>query len=267
MGDLMSIAARCARIGGQVIAGRFSAARALSWKVQDGVASIVTDADLAAEAAIREFLASVCPDDLVLAEEGASVDARAPRLWVVDPLDGSTNYARGNPVCCVSVAYAEAGEVLAAAVYDPFRRELFTARRGKGARRNGRPVTVTTSADLREAVIACGAPSPRRPDAAAARRLLHLATEQVYRVRVYGSTALELCWVAAGRLEGAVNWNSHWWDVAAAALILTEAGGAFSPAAQDWGANPTCTTSIGSNGPLQAALEGLARRSVADLRE
>lgn len=262
--SVLDIAARAARLAGREIVQRATAQREISWKVQDGVSSIVTDADLAAQRAIVDYLAAVRPDDLVLSEEGEAVDPRSPRLWVVDPLDGSTNFSRSNPFWGVSVAYAEGGEVEAAAVFDPLRREMFTARRGRGARLNGKPIQVTPTVDLKEAIVACGAPSPRRHDYAAAQRFLLSVTEQAYRVRVYGSTALELCWVAAGRLEGAVNWNSHWWDVAAAAFILTEAGGAFSPAAPNWGANPT-HASIGSNGRVHPMLKELAQRSAAGL--
>ena len=254
-------ATRTARLAGREIVRRATAQREVSWKMQDGVSSIVTDADLAAQVIISEYLQSVRPGDALLSEEGDPVDPQSPRLWVVDPLDGSTNFSRGNPFWSVSIAYAERGQVQAAAVFDPFRREMFSARRGRGARLNGRPIRVTAVSDLREAIISFGAPSPRRHDYAASRHLLIAATEQVYRVRVLGSTALEICWVAAGRLEGAVNWNSHWWDVAAASLIVAEAGGAVTPGEAHWATDPTCVFSIGSNGQVHSALERLAHQS------
>jgi myo-inositol-1(or 4)-monophosphatase len=259
----MQVAAAAARAGGAVLRETLGARRDVAWKTDEaGERSIVTDADLRADAAIQAVIRAAAPDHPILSEESQSAPPAGDHCWVIDPLDGTDEFSRGAPSCCVAVAYTHAGETRAAAVYDPFRDELFSAARGGGATLNGWPIRVSPVADLGAAVLAFSSPDRRRSAASFAETLavfnaLALATRQV---RVYGSTALEICWTAAGRLEGKVSLRGRAWDFLAAALILEEAGGRC----RDLTGGPVWLETVGaiaSNGPLQAALTDLVARA------
>jgi myo-inositol-1(or 4)-monophosphatase len=184
---------------------------------------------------------------------------------VIDPLDGTDEFSRGAPSCCVAVAYARGGLARAAAVYDPFRDELFAAARGAGATLNGRPIHVSTVADPAQAVIAFSSPDRRRSDASFHRscEVLDALVQATRQVRMYGSTALEMCWIACGRLEGKVSLHGRIWDLMASALILEEAGGVC----RDLAGQPLGLATIGgiaANGALYTFIrETVAHRLAA----
>lgn len=262
---MLAVAAAAARAGGEVLRAALGARRDLAWKTDEaGERSLVTDADLRADAAIQAVIRAAAPDHQILSEEGGAPAAPAGHLWVIDPLDGTDEFSRGSPSCCVAVAYARAGVTRAAAVYDAFRDELFTAARGQGAWLNDRPLAVAATADLARAVVACSSPDRIRSAAAFAetRAVLDALVEQTQRVRIYGSTALEICWIAGGRLDGKVSLRGRVWDFLAAALVLEEAGGRCT---QLDGGPITLDTigAVASNGPVHAALVGLVRRCLA----
>ena len=197
-----------------------------------GAIDLVTDADVAVETMFREMVAERFPGHAVLAEElgdqssQASVDSRF--RWVFDPIDGTTNYAHGLPIYCASLALEIDGRPEVAAVYDPSRRELFTAERGSGARLNGRPMRVSSSAAMIDAMLCTGFPYDVH---ATLDEVIGLFGEFVRRaraVRRLGSAAIDLCYVAAGRLDGFWEQRLHAWDIAAGALIVEEAGGQVS---------------------------------------
>ncbi len=198
-----------------------------------GDADLVTAADRAAEALIRERITQQFPLHDVLGEEQGLNDQRSDYRWYVDPLDGTTNFAHGYPVFCVSMALehraAKSGsgpgaKRIAGVVYDPTRDELFSAEIGKGAHLNGKPIHVSKAANLKECLLATGFPSHKRhknPNI----HFYHQITLRTHGVRRAGSAALDLCNVASGRFDGFWEFNLNPWDTAAGVLIVEEAGG------------------------------------------
>jgi myo-inositol-1(or 4)-monophosphatase len=183
----------------------------------------VTQTDLRAEELVRERLREATPRAGVLAEEGGTSGAAERLQWVIDPLDGTINFLYGVPVFAVSIAAAVDGEVVAGAVVDVLRDELFSASAGAGARRNGVPIRASGCTELPDALVATGfsyQASVRSLQGEVAQRLLSRARD----VRCFGSAALELCWVACGRLDGYYQRDTEVWDRAAGALIAEEAG-------------------------------------------
>jgi myo-inositol-1(or 4)-monophosphatase len=183
--------------------------------------------DLECERMARALLAERFPDHEILAEElgETSGQRRSPYRWVFDPLDGTTNYAHGLPIFCSSLALEIDGRSAVAAIYDPTRRELFTAERDMGARVNGDPLQVSGTTTLIDALLVTGFPYDVHRGAGDLVDLFGEFLARARAVRRLGSAALDLCYVAAGRLDGF--WEQHLkpWDVAAGALILEEAGG------------------------------------------
>jgi myo-inositol-1(or 4)-monophosphatase len=194
-----------------------------------GVIDLVTEVDVAVERMFRDLVATRFPDHVVLAEElgGGELPAGHP-CWIFDPLDGTTNYAHGLPVFASSLALEIDGEVVVGAIYDPTRRELFTATRGGGAYLNGVPMRVSSNALLIDALLVTGFPYTVHQDRADLVSLFSAFLAEAQAVRRLGSAALDLCYVAAGRMDAF--WEQHLkpWDMAAGALMLTEAGGRLS---------------------------------------
>ena len=188
---------------------------------------MVSDADRDAEAAIQEILLGERPDDGLLGEEGAHSDGGSSgRRWVVDPLDGTTNFLYGLPAWAVSVALEDADGGAVGAVHDPVRDELFTAARGEGARLNGEPIRVTEPDGLGAALVATGFGYDAERRRTQAERLVAVLPH-VRDIRRAGAAALDLCWVAAGRLDGYYERGLQPWDWAAGSILVTEAGGAL----------------------------------------
>ena len=188
---------------------------------------MVSDADRATERAITDLIRRERPDDALLGEEGAEAGGSSGRRWVVDPLDGTTNYLYGLPVWAVSVAVEDADGPLAGVVLDPSRGELFAAERGGGARLDGRPIRVREGAPLGESLIATGFAYTAEGRAAQAEVLRHVLP-RVRDVRRGGAAAIDLAWVAAGRVDGYYERGLNAWDWAAGRLLVTEAGGAVA---------------------------------------
>jgi myo-inositol-1(or 4)-monophosphatase len=192
-----------------------------------GVIDLVTEIDLEVERMFRALIAERFPEHDVLAEEMGQTRAGASHRWVFDPLDGTTNYAHGIPIFCATVALEIEGVPTVAAVYDPNRRELFTAERGGGAWLNGDPIRVSSRRTLLESVLVTGFPydirEPRRMQQTVGLFAAFLGHARA--VRRLGSAAIDLCWVAAGRMEGFWEQALKPWDVMGGALIVQEAGG------------------------------------------
>jgi|HubBroStandDraft_4_1064222.scaffolds.fasta_scaffold05011_4 myo-inositol-1(or 4)-monophosphatase len=211
-----------------------------------GDADLVTAADRASEALIRERIQQQFPGHDVLGEEQGLNDQGSDYRWYVDPLDGTTNFAHGYPVFCVSMALEhrelerreserraskqqaeKQAQRIAGVVYDPTRDELFSAEQGKGAHLNGAAIRVSQAAHLKESLLATGFPSHKRhknPNI----HFYHQITLRTHGVRRAGSAALDLCNVASGRFDGFWEFNLNPWDTAAGALIVEEAGGKIS---------------------------------------
>ncbi len=221
-----------------------------------GTIDLVTEVDLECERLCRAILAERFPDHDILAEEG-SRDARQPSTskyrWVFDPLDGTTNYAHGLPIFCSSLALEIDGRTEVGAVYDPTRAELFTAERGAGAFLNGQRLHVSAAAELIDALLVTGFPYDVHKQTADLVTMFAAFLGRARVVRRLGSAALDLCYVGAGRFDG--YWEQHlWpWDVAAGALVVTEAGGAVT--GMDGSAfDQAAAHLVASNGRVHAAM-------------
>jgi myo-inositol-1(or 4)-monophosphatase len=220
--------------------------------------NLVTELDREAESIIIKTLLARYPDHDVLAEESGSHNHASDYRWVIDPIDGTTNFASGLPIFCVSIGLEYKNNVVLGAIYDPTRDELFTAERGKGAFLNGYPIRVSTTSSLIESVLVTGFAynvSSTRENIDHFENFL-LAARAVRRL---GSAALDLCYVAAGRLDGYWEMSLNPWDMAAGVLLVEEAGGKYT----DLEGRPSTIHNkkiLVSNGKIHDQMVGVLRR-------
>ena len=192
-----------------------------------GAVDLVTEVDRACELVIRDILARLTPHIPVYGEEGGGAEAAAIR-WVVDPLDGTTNFVHGFPYFCTSIALERNGQSEIGVVYDPVADDLFTAVRGRGAYRNGQPMYVSTCSEMNDALLATGFPYDRRQRVDLYLAIVREALMRCQGLRRGGAAALDLAGVACGRLDGYWEFSLQPWDVAAGTLLVLEAGGKVS---------------------------------------
>jgi myo-inositol-1(or 4)-monophosphatase len=191
-----------------------------------GAIDLVTEVDVEVERMFRALIAGRFPDHDVLAEELGDSGARgASHRWVFDPLDGTTNFAHGVPIFCASLALEIDGEAAVAAVYDPNRKELFTAEAGVGSWLNGQRLKASTNDSVLESMLVTGFPYSVHQQADDFLKVFGQVLKRARAVRRLGSAAIDICWVAAGRMDGFWEASLKPWDTRAAALILEEAGG------------------------------------------
>ncbi|MBN1949070.1 MAG: inositol monophosphatase [Candidatus Cloacimonetes bacterium] len=212
-----------------------------------GDVDLVTECDLASEAFLVSAIRRQFPGHAILTEEQNIISPSSDHLWIIDPLDGTTNFAHRYPFLAVSIAYQMEGSIVAGAVYNPILQELFQAEAGAGAYLNGQPIRVSEKTDLSQALVATGFPYDRwqRGDFYIQEYLAFLKRAQG--VRRAGAAAIDLCYVACGRLDGFFERKLHPWDLAAGSFILQEAGGnVTSYERKDW--HYTMDTVIASNG-------------------
>jgi myo-inositol-1(or 4)-monophosphatase len=221
--DFTTTGAEIAREAGSLLMRYYDQRVAIEYK---GEFDLVTAADRASEKLIVEHLRSSFPSHSIVGEEGGGVEHNSGYVWYVDPLDGTTNFAHGFPTFAVSMGLQHNDELVAGVVYDPMRGELFTAEKGSGSYLNHRRLRVSPIAALREGLFATGfASSNRRHEVNV--HFFHRMSLLTHGVRRPGSAALDLCSVAAGRLEGFWEFGLKPWDVAAGLLLITEAGGTY----------------------------------------
>ena len=226
-----------------------------------GAIDLVTEVDIEVERMFRALVAERFPDHDVLAEELGDRGARGARhRWVFDPLDGTTNFAHGLALFCVSIALEVDGRVELAVVYDPVAVELFTAERGEGARLNGVPMRVSVRRDLIDALLCTGFPYSIRERQQRQVDVFAGFLGKSRAVRRLGSAALDLCYVAAGRFDGFWEEQLHAWDVAAGVLIVEEAGGRVT-GYEDQPHDLFGGHIVASNGPLHGPMLEVIRRT------
>ena len=246
--DPLAFIIALAREAGMLLRERLDRPREIAQKRRH---DLVTDADRASEGLIVDRIRAAFPAAAILGEESGAHGGASDERFIVDPLDGTTNYAHRYPLFCVSIAYERAGVLEAGAVYAPMLDELFAARRGDGATRNGEPMRVSGTARVRDAMVCTGFnPADYRRNGPYFAALSDLAQA----VRRDGSAALDLAFVAAGVYDAFWEWNLQPWDVAAGALLVREAGGAVGgvvggPLELDAG------SILASNGSLHAEME------------
>jgi myo-inositol-1(or 4)-monophosphatase len=227
---LLNFAIQTARDAGRILADRMGRALQVSNK---GDIDLVTEADLASEKLIIERIKSHYPRHGILAEESgategiATVTGQSDWRWVVDPLDGTTNYAHGYPCFCVSIGLERAGSIELGVIYDPIRDEVFAAERGQGATLNDRSIRVSEVDDLNASMLCTGFPYNVRERPNFARDFTNF-TMEAQAVRRDGSAALDLAYLACGRFDGFWEDGLNAWDVAAGVILIEEAGGRVS---------------------------------------
>ncbi len=227
MHALLNVAVMAARRAGAVLGRNFNKRHKLTVEMK-GHNDFVSSADLAAEAAIIEVIHKHYPDHAIHAEE-SGISGESDHVWIIDPLDGTTNYLHGFPVFAVSIGLQINGRLEHAVVYDPMREELFTASKGEGAQLDGRKIRVSGNKDLDRALIGTGFPF-RQADSEMGPYLemLGKVVKNTSGVRRPGAAALDLCYVAVGRLDAFWETGLQPWDLAAGTLIIREAGGIVS---------------------------------------
>ncbi len=255
----LEAAVRAARDAGRIQLEAFDKPHTVDFK---GETNLVTEVDRACEEAIHGLLRVAFPTHDFLMEESVTPRTASPFLWVVDPLDGTTNYAHRYPQFCCSIALQHEGKTVLGVVYDPIREELFTALAGSGALLNGSRIRTSGEDQLIRCLIATGFPNEvrtaRDKNLRKFARILHLARS----VRRSGSAALDLCYLAAGRLDGYWVLTLAPWDAAAGVLLVQEAGGCVT----DLDGTPPhlhTETFVASNGKIQDQLLALLSRKSA----
>jgi myo-inositol-1(or 4)-monophosphatase len=249
--DFIPAMSEVAREAGALLMGYFHARVKVEYK---GDVDLVTVADRKSEALIRERILARWPSHDILGEEGGLQDRGSPYRWYVDPLDGTTNFAHGFPVFCVSMALEYKGERIAGVIYDPTREELFSAEKGSGAFLNGGRIGVSKIDRLAESLVGTGFPSHKRhknPNI----YFYHQITLKTHGVRRAGSAALDLCNVASGRLDGFWEFNLNSWDTAAGVLVVEEAGGRVTDF-QGGAFQIDSRETVATNGLIHASLLG-----------
>lgn len=222
---LLNVMVQAALKAGRSLKRDFGEVEKLQVSVK-GPGNFVTAADTRAEEVLRSELAKARPGYAFLGEEGGTREGTdRSHTWIVDPLDGTTNFLHGIPQFAISVALRREDTIIAGLVYNPITEELFTAERGKGAFCNDRRLRVAARTRLADAVIACGLPHQGRGDLALFRREIAAVQPHVVGLRRFGSAALDLAWIAAGRFDGYWERNLSAWDLAAGILLVREAGG------------------------------------------
>ncbi len=223
---MLNFAIETAREAGQILLERFGRKINISLK---GDINLVTEADLASEKHIIEKIRSHYPKHSILAEESgeAIVEDGSVWKWVIDPLDGTTNYAHGYPCFCVTLALEHCGEIVVGVTFDPTRDELFAAEKGGGATLNNKPIRVSETEELKDALLVTGFPYDARERENFARHFTGF-THKSRGIRRDGSAAIDMAYVACGRFDGFWEEGLHAWDVAAGVLLIEESGGRVS---------------------------------------
>jgi myo-inositol-1(or 4)-monophosphatase len=221
---LRTCAEEAARAAGAILRDKFGGVRTIEFK---GGIDLVTDADRASERELIAHLRARYPDHAILSEEAGFSRGTGGMRWIVDPLDGTTNYSHRVPHFCVSIAVEGPRGLLAGVVYDPMQDELFAATRGQGATLNGAPLRASDATTIDHALLCTGFPYDvrERPDAPVG--LFSRLIRKAQGVRRMGSAALDLAYVASGRFDGFFEFGLKPWDIAAGALLVQEAGGAM----------------------------------------
>jgi myo-inositol-1(or 4)-monophosphatase len=219
---------------------------------------LVTEADHASEKAIFKVIQQNHPDHFILSEETGSMPTQSNIKWIIDPIDGTINFANGIPICCVSIGVEENGEMIMGAVYNPFMNELFFAEKGKGAFLNDQPIKVSSKNDLLTSCLVTGFPYQYLDTENGPLQIFEKLIRKSIPVRRLGSAALDLCWTAAGRFDGFYEHKLQAWDSAAGYLIVQEAGGVVTDLKGEK-YNPYQPGIIASNGLIHDQLLNLLK--------
>ena len=192
---------------------------------KEGINNLVTEADHASEKAIMDTIKEQFPDHFILSEEAGEMATGSEYKWIIDPIDGTVNYAHGIPICCVSIGIEHRGSMAMGAVFNPFLKEFYFAEKGSGAMLNGELIAVSAETDVDKACLVTGFPYTYLDISNGPLEVFSRFIRRGVPVRRLGSAAMDLCWVAAGRFDGFYEHKLQAWDSAAGFLIVEEAGG------------------------------------------
>lgn len=195
---------------------------------KEGINNLVTEVDNLSEDKIIEVIKAHYPEHTIISEEVGELLKPSDYQWIIDPIDGTVNFAHGIPLCCVSIALKYKDDLMLGAVYNPMMNELFFAERGKGATLNGEPIKVSSKKDFKKACLVTGFPYKWPESREHPIKVFERFIMEGLPIRRLGSAAIDLCWVACGRFDGFWEYNLSSWDVAAGYLIVQEAGGVIT---------------------------------------
>jgi myo-inositol-1(or 4)-monophosphatase len=257
MNEFAVIAEKAARAAGEYLLSKFRTSFRIEKK---GEIDLVTEVDRESELMIRDIILNEFPDHRFMAEEGQRATSDSKFLWIVDPLDGTTNYAHGFPVFCVSIALLENGSICAGCIFNPILDECFTAVKGKGAYINNNPIKVSSTSRLTDSLLATGFPYDIRESDDDNIREFTAFAKSARAVRRAGSAALDLAYVACGRFDGFWEFKLAPWDLAAGLIMVIEAGGAVTSYSGD-----DCDIyegkAVASNGLIHDQMLGILRKN------
>jgi myo-inositol-1(or 4)-monophosphatase len=225
MKDLKDFAINMALDAGNLLAEKFNSKHEIHYK---GEINLVTEADKMSENLIIAAINSSYPDHGILSEESPAQNSQAIMRWIIDPLDGTTNYAHGYPVFCVSIALENEGVIVLGVIYDPLREDMFVAERGKGSYLNGKKMNVSKTAILSRSLLATGFPYDIRTSKDNNLNYFNLMAVEAQALRRAGAAALDIAYLAAGRFDGFWELKLMPWDMAAGCLMVEESGGIIS---------------------------------------
>jgi len=223
MPDLKEVLIEAAREAGKIIHHYFEGTFTIENK--DSINNLVTEVDKLSETRIIEIIKKNFPSHAIISEEIGELKKDSPYQWIIDPIDGTVNFAHSIPICCVSIAIKHNDDLLLGVVYNPIMNEFFFAEKGKGAFLNDRPIKVSKKTDFKKACLVTGFPYKWAYDATHPIKVFERFILEGLPVRRLGSAAIDLCWVACGRFDGFWEYNLNSWDLAAGYLIVQEAGG------------------------------------------
>ena len=223
MAELKEVLLNATMEAGKIIHHYFNGVFKIDHK--EGINNLVTEVDKLAEDKIITIIRESFPDHSIISEEVGDLPKPSDYKWVIDPIDGTVNFAHGIPLCCVSIGLLHHNEVILGAVYNPMMNELFFAERGKGATLNGEPIKVSKKMDFKKACLVTGFPYNWPKNKEHPIKVFERLILEGLPIRRLGSAAIDLCWVACGRFDGFWEYNLSAWDVAAGYLIVSEAGG------------------------------------------
>ncbi len=223
MTALKEVLFEATREAGKIISDYFQGSFTVDNK--EGINNLVTEVDKHSEKRIIEIIRKHYPSHSIISEEAGELIQDSPYQWIIDPIDGTVNFAHGIPLCCVSIGLKHGDDLILGTVYNPMMNELFFAEKGKGAFLNDKPISVSQKSDFRKACLVTGFPYKWPDSREHPIRVFERFIMEGLPVRRLGSAAIDLCWVACGRFDGFWEYNLSSWDVAAGYLIVQEAGG------------------------------------------
>ncbi|MEP7164326.1 MAG: inositol monophosphatase family protein [Ferruginibacter sp.] len=223
---------------------------------KEGINNLVTEADHAAEKAIIDVIQKAYPDHFILSEETGEIITNSEYKWIIDPIDGTVNFAHGIPLCCVSIGLEKEGEMILGAVYNPLMNEFFFAQKGFGASLNDKKITVSNKSEVISSNLVTGFPYTYLDMPNGPIQVFEKLIRKGVPVRRLGSAAIDLCWVAAGRFDGFYEHNLQAWDSAAGFLIVEEAGGKVTDFAGNY-YSPYQPHLLATNGKIHNELLGV----------